>query len=181
MIPNQNTIKNWDDLWTTTGYKYPEMKAVNERKQKVASLIPKAVRVIDVAAGVGQIRQFLHPSVGYIALDFSLVALKNNGKLRIQADINALPIKRKSAHTVIAMEILEHVDNPVTFLKRIAAIANRQIIVTVPDNRLPPDQNGWHRATYTAESFTILLARAIKHKTITTYKTQLNLIARCTL
>ena len=181
MIPNHNTIKNWDDLWTRTGYKYPEMKPVNERKQKVASLIPKAVRVIDVAAGVGQIRNYLDPSIGYIAVDFSLAALKLNRKIRIQADINALPIKRKSAHTVIAMEILEHVDNPVTFLKRIAAIANRQIIITVPDNRLPPDENGWHRTLYTGESLTTLLARAIKHKTITTYKTQLNLVARCIL
>ncbi|MCK4596908.1 methyltransferase domain-containing protein, partial [bacterium] len=150
MIPNQNTIKNWDDLWTKTGYKYPEMKPVNERKEKVASLIPKAVRVIDVAAGVGQIRQSLHPSVSYIALDFSLIALKMNKGTRIQADINALPVKPKSVHTVIAMEILEHVDNPVTFLKRIAALANRQIIISVPDNRLPPDENGWHRTTYTA-------------------------------
>lgn len=181
MNPNPNTIKNWDDTWTKTGYKYPEMKSVTERKQKVASLIPKSVRVIDVAAGVGQIRQFLHPSVGYIALDFSLVALKLSSGIRIQADIAHLPIKPKSFHSAIAMEILEHVDNPVTFLKRIAALANRQIIVTVPNNRLAPDQNGYHRATYTPESFTILLARAIKHSTITTYKTQLNLIARCLL
>jgi len=181
MLPNQNTIENWDALWTKTGYKFPEMKAVNERKHKVASLIPKAVTVIDVAAGAGQIRNFLHPSVTYIALDFSLVSLKMNGKLRIHADINALPLKQKSAHTVIAMEILEHLDNPVTFLNRIAAIANRQIIITVPDNRLPPDQNGWHRATYTAESLTILLARGIKHSRITTYKTKLNLVARCIL
>lgn len=181
MKPNPNTIKYWDDLWTKTGYKFPEMKPVNERKQRVASLIPKAVTVLDLAAGVGQIRQFLHPSVGYIALDFSLAALKMNGKIRIQADIHALPIKRKSVHTIIAMEIIEHIDNPITFLRKIARIATRQIIVTVPNNRLPPEQNGYHRAVYTNESLTRLLARALRHKTITTSKTELNLIARCKL
>ena len=181
MKPNPNTIQTWDDVWTRTGYEFPEMKSVTERKQKVASLIPKAVRVIDVAAGAGQIRQFLDPSVGYIAIDFSLAALKLNGKLRIQANVNALPVKRKSAHTVIAMEILEHLDNRITFLRRIAAIANRQIIVTVPDNRLPPEENGLHRTLYTPESLTILLARVLKHKRITTYKTQLNIVARVIL
>ncbi|MBA7686306.1 hypothetical protein ES703_94749 [subsurface metagenome] len=157
------------------------MKPVNERKQRVASLIPKAVTVLDLAAGVGQIRQFLHPSVGYIALDFSLAALKMNKGPRIQANINALPVKPKSVHTVIAMEILDHIDNPITFLRKIARIATRQIIVTVPDNRLPPSQYPLHRAVYTNESLTTLLTRALRHKTITTSKTELNLIARCKL
>lgn len=181
MKPNPNTIKYWDDLWTKTGYKFPEMKPVNERKQRVASLIPKTVTVLDVAAGVGQITHFLHKSVKYIALDFSLAALKANGKIRIQADIRALPIKPKSVHTVIAMEILDHIDNPITFLRKIARIATRQIIVTVPDNRLPPSQYPLHRAIYTNESLTRLLTRVLRHKTITIWKTKLNLIARCKL
>ncbi|MBA7651547.1 hypothetical protein ES703_59366 [subsurface metagenome] len=181
MKPNPNTIQTWDDVWTRTGYKFPEQQPVNERKQRVASLIPKAVTVLDLAAGVGQITHYLHPSVKYIALDFSLAALKMNGKIRIQADINALPIKPKSVHTVIAMEILDHIDNRITFLRKIARIANRQIILTVPDNRLPPTQYPLHRTVYTNESLTKLLARVLKHKTITTWKTELNLIARCKL
>ena len=178
---NPNTRQRWDELWPKVGVRFPEKEPVNQRKKAVAAMIPPHTTLLNVACGVSQIMHLLDPSVLHIGLDFSTKALHLFPGLRIQADVRALPIRTKSVHTVIAMEILEHLDDPLPFLRDLQRIARTQIIVTVPHNRLAPEKEPLHRRTYTRPTLQDLITRAIRYESLGFYFSPLNIIGRIML
>jgi len=179
--PNPNTRDTWDELWPKVGVRFPEKEPVNARKKAVAAMVPKNVTVLNLACGVSQIMHLLDPSVKHIGLDFSREALARFPGTRIRADVRALPIRTHSIHTVIAMEILEHLDDPHSFLTDLYTIAREQIIVTVPHNRLKPGDYTMHRAAYTRAALYHIIRATIPSPNCAITTTPLNLIARITL
>lgn len=179
--PNPNTRREWDQRWPNVGVRFPEQEPVNARKKAVATLVGKNITLLNVACGVAQIIHYLDPSVLHIGLDFSREALRLFPGPRIQADVRALPIREKSVHTIIAMEILEHLDDPTAFLQDLCRIARKQVIVTVPHNRLPPEKEPLHRRTYTTNSLSFLMDMSTPHPFTAHAKTKLNIIGRIML
>lgn len=141
---NPNTIPGWDALWEKTGFRFPEQPPVDERKKAVALFVPCGSTVLDIACGAAQVCRYLHESVKYIGLDFSRQAFSLNPGNRIQADVRELPIKDKSVPVVIAMEIIEHLTDPYTFIRDLVSIARDLVIISVPDNRLTPEVEPFH-------------------------------------
>ena len=178
---NPNTTETWDDLWAKTGYKFPEQKPVNERKRAVASFVPHGAVVLDVACGAGQITNVLDPSITYIGLDFSSYALKLSKHLSIRGDVYNLPVKSKSVQAVIAMEILEHLQHPTPFIRELVRVAQKIVIISVPDNRLTPEDTHFHLCTYDQFSLYDILHASVIVQDILVTKTELNLIARIVL
>ncbi|MFH0822638.1 MAG: class I SAM-dependent methyltransferase [Pseudomonadota bacterium] len=189
---NPNTIPAWDALWAKTGFKSPEQPPVDERKKAVASFVPCGSSVLDVACGAGQISGFLHDSVKYIGLDFSRQTFRLNPGNRIQADVRELPIKDKSVPVVIAMEIIEHLTDPYTFIRDLVRIARNLVILTVPDNRQGPEDEPFHLTKYDRFSLYQLIHDSVFPSPVSGLKssgtpriliskTELNLIGRIEL
>ena len=178
---NPNTISGWDKLWAKTGYRYPEQVPVDERKRAVASLVPRGSLLLDIACGAGQIREFLDPSIKYIGLDFSAEAFRLNPGRHIRGDVRRLPVKTQSVPVVVAMEILEHLEAPKSFILELMRITQKLVILSVPKNRLTPEDTAWHLHTYDKCSLFDFLDRIAIAKNVLITETKLNLIARLEL
>lgn len=146
--PNPNTSENWDARWKDIGLVQTKDVWVQARLDRVAELIPDQATVIDLAAGPGLIRHKLPQCASYTPVDFSEEALKLSGIEGIVAPCTDVPVPPHSYHTVLCMEILEHLDDPRPLIIEAARIARFQVIVTVPKERLGPEEFPYHRRTW---------------------------------
>ena len=180
-MTDKNTPDAWDLLWTQAGYKLPEQKPVDQRKKAVALFVPCGAFVLDIACGVGQIAQYLDPSVRYVGLDFSTVALRLHPCHGIQADVRDLPIMPKSVDVIIAMEILEHLQDECAFIRSLVRVARKLVIISVPNDRLGPESTPYHLRAYDRFSLYDRIHAAVIAQDILITTTELNLIARIVL
>lgn len=83
--------------------------------------------------------------------DHSDVAMKNLRLRGIKCRVEKLPKITGEADIVIATEVLEHIKKDMAVLKAMRKITD-QVIITVPNNRLGPNECNEHERLYTAES-----------------------------
>lgn len=155
--PNPNTPENWNERWKAIALAQTKDPLVQQRLAAVANLVPPQATVLDLAAGAGLIRHGLHHPASYTPVDFSPEALKLCDVPGIQADCTKVPVPDDSYDTVLALEILEHLDHPRLVLNEAIRIASLQVIVTVPNNRLPPAQFAYHRRTWDLHQLSFFL------------------------
>lgn len=179
--PNPNTPKAWDSLWKGIGLSQAKDVWIQARLKIVATLIPEGVSVIDLAAGPGFIRHKLSPHSLYTPVDFSPESLKLCEVPGILAPCTDVPVPDHSYHTVLCMEILEHLDDLRPLILEAVRIATFQVIVTVPDNRLPPEQFNMHRRTWDQEQFTDFLQTFPQFAHVTFFQAPANIIGQCVL
>lgn len=179
--PNPNTPKAWDSLWKGIGLSQAKDVWIQARLEIVATLIPEGVSVIDLAAGPGFIRHRLSPHSLYTPVDFSPESLKLCEVPGILAPCTEVPVPDDSYHTVLCMEILEHLDDLRPLILEAVRIATFQVIVTVPDNRLPPEQFNMHRRTWDQGQFTDFLQTFPQFAHVTFFQAPANIIGQCVL
>ncbi|MEE8154579.1 MAG: methyltransferase domain-containing protein, partial [Phycisphaerales bacterium] len=93
--------------------------------------------ILDVGCGPGLLMDRLKDSGVVIGVDFSAVAVaqcRDKGHEAVQAPVESLPFPDAAFHTVVAIEVLEHVDDLDAALSEIHRVAREQIIITVPPN-----------------------------------------------
>ncbi len=151
------------------------------RVNTVSRMIPPGVSIIDLAAGAGIIRERLPRGTTYLPVDFSQKALDLCGVPGLLAPCTDVPVSDNSFHTVLCMEILEHLDQPHLLLLEACRIALHQVIVTVPNDRLPPEEFSMHRRVYKNRPFTDFLRSCGRFISIEISQTAANLVARCIL
>jgi len=177
--PNPNTPKNWDARWIAVDLAYRGDAWARARFTLVASLIPPDVSVLDVAAGPAHIRRYLKPGITYTPQDFSPEALRRAGGPGILSGCTKIPVSDHSFHTVLALEIIEHLDAPNRLLKECARIASHQVLLSVPNDRLSPSEWLYHRAVYSATTFHQLLVESRLFAEIMYHQAPGNLVAQC--
>jgi len=74
-------------------------------------------------------------------------------------DLPEICFPDKSFDVVVATEIVEHLDDPGALLKEAVRVAQKKVILTVPDNVLDPVECAEHRAIYNKQTLGILLRR----------------------
>jgi SAM-dependent methyltransferase len=94
--------------------------------------------VIDVGCGTGRLRAFLHRKFStYIGVDLIRYPDLPVETLFVGADLNAgvVPLKSGSAHAVVSIETIEHLENPRGFVRELARITQPGglIAVTTPN------------------------------------------------
>jgi len=101
--------------------------------------IPKNCLAIDIGCGTGSnLRTLASTGLNVIGLDQSIYALtlfKKKGNLPLLAgDLNKLPIKIKSVGLIVAMDILEHLDDDANGIHEFYQVLGQGgiLIVTVP-------------------------------------------------
>lgn len=176
---NPNTPEAWDAQWDARKYRPSHDVWVVQRITKVASLIPPNSTVLDVASGAGFIAEYLHKSIDYTRLDFSIKALALRPEKFIRANVLTYDFIPASYSTILAMEILEHLDDPYTFIKKLALAATDQVIFTVPDNCKPPGVSRFHVFMYTEKILLGLIRDSFPFKISHTFKAGCNIICQC--
>jgi hypothetical protein len=129
-------------LWGRANVALPDHQ--DQRLAAIDRLVPnEATTIVDVGAGDGRVLHHLStvrgPGLLTTAVERSFAGLEHvGGALRVQGSIDAVPIARRAAHTVLCCEVLEHLPNEVyrRGIKELARIADRSIVITVPNNEV---------------------------------------------
>lgn len=121
---------------------YGETDSVNKSLTIEVAKRINGESVLDLGCGVGFLASLTEGK--YLGIDFSSVALGKAHKLHARtdaefllADIYTLPLETTFG-TVVLQEVLEHLDNPSSIIEKACSLANRRIIVTVPQNMPDP-------------------------------------------
>lgn len=104
-------------------------------------------RVLDVGCGVGWLGASLRPELRakYVGLDFSAVAVEACWRRGLNAYCSAaeqLPAADRSFNTVVALEVLEHVEDVAAVMAELKRVARGRIIVSVPPD-MPSAPHRW--------------------------------------
>ena len=112
---------------------------MHDKIDVLLSFIPSDVEsIVDVGCGNGLITNALKKQFKIVGIDRSIAALKFVKSLKVNGDINTLPVKTNSIDLLLVSEVLEHLDDKV-LEKAIAELqrtAKKYILVTVPNNEM---------------------------------------------
>lgn len=151
---NINTAPYWDQIWAKEGHdtwrRYPGTF------ERIASYVDKDESILDVGCGAGVLLDILRPHCREAAgLDISPVAIDLLRSKGIAGKVGELPeicFPDKSFDVVVATEIVEHLNDPITLLKEAVRVARKKVILTVPDNVLGPEEFIEHRQLFTRKT-----------------------------
>lgn len=116
-----------------------------------AKKISKAAKILEIGSGLGYLTYALRKS-GYAAsaIEISKVAveeaIRNFGDFYINADLFEYSKGHQSVYdVVIATEVIEHVDNPIEFIKAMYDLVkfNGYVVLTTPNRSFFPKQMIW--------------------------------------
>ena len=103
---------------------------------RVAEILPRVGRVLDVGAGTGHSAALLAPRES-VAVDIDPVALEGQHRQTVVADMRALPFPDASFTSVVAVQSIEHVPDPERALAEIARVVEPGgVAAIVTPNRL---------------------------------------------
>jgi len=126
-------------------------------------------RVLDLGCGTGGILRHWAQRCRCVGIDVSELALEISRRKGVRAlargDLNRLPFRDHSFDTVLALDVLEHLDDDVRFLagaSRVCAPGGRMIL-SVPAFQLlwsKHDESFLHKRRYTARQLERVVRRA---------------------
>ena len=146
---NLNTQKRWNDIYTHHGgNSFNPLPQLVENVTKEIGDVP----VIELGCGTGDLAESLK-STEYKGYDISDVAAGRctaRGLDAEQSDVMDLPIEAFDKETLVATELMEHLDKEdfFTLMNRINASGVKKFVFTVPDNCMGPDQIPQHTALF---------------------------------
>jgi SAM-dependent methyltransferase len=125
-------------------------------------------RVLDIGCGTGLILQGISSQACAIGLDFSKKALSFCGRRKISnlllGDVAKLPIKDASVDLILALDLLEHIEDDEGLMSEISRTLKPEgyILATVPAHQYlwsGHDEALHHFRRYSKEGFLNLIAR----------------------
>ena len=157
---NINTREHWDDRWTNSpGFSRQCEKAI-------CSLVDPNTSVLDIGCGNGRILRGLKKDKNckVYGMDISQVAINNLRKREIKGlCVDVSDYSDKTPYDVIVLShTLEHINDDTALVKKLALNVKKYLIVAVPNNCMPPEEEPEHLRTYTKESLTTLLSKHFK-------------------
>ena len=110
------------------------------RIDKVISLVPSdSNSVLELGCGFGYICNRLNKNYSVNAIDFNISTLRHVICGKVLATCTVLPFKGNCFDTIIASELLEHLDGKDLFktINEIERISRKYVLITVPYEENP--------------------------------------------
>lgn len=155
-----NDRANWDKIWTEEGRESWRGNALADVYARIAQLIPRGARVIDIGGGVGQLATILRDEARceVEVWDHSTSAVEQARRAGFSARVVDLLSDEwgyvQASSCYIATEVLEHM--PAEVVDRIlssAKLLGMPCFFSVPNDRLGPDEEPQHDRKWTALEF----------------------------
>jgi 2-polyprenyl-3-methyl-5-hydroxy-6-metoxy-1,4-benzoquinol methylase len=124
---------------------FAEGPSLAEGSGEVAALLRRYLgapprRVIDVGCGLGSYgRGLLADGYEWMGAEIDAADCAELARLNLphrQVDGRTLPFSDASFDAALCLEVLEHLDDPVAFLREVQRVAPRQLLVSVPNCEL---------------------------------------------
>lgn len=162
---NINTPDYWNRKWDYDRLRYRKHYDLFD---DIVKLIPKNSKVVDLGCGTGTLLNKIKNEVKNVdatGVDFSYIALNmlRDDIHKVKCVLPETKFKNKSFDVAIATELLEHLDDDEKMIEEMRRIA-KKVIVTVPNNFLPPEVEPEHLRTYTKESLNKILKGEVIEK-----------------
>lgn len=158
----------WDKHWTEEGDESWRAQALKQVYHRVSQLVGQAdpsTPILDIGGGRGLLADKLvaDHSVSVTVADHSgsaLEAAAEKGHPTLSIDLEDLTLRLPSASVIISTEVLEHLStNARGILLEEMSQRAPSTIVSVPNNRLGPDEEPQHTIKFTAMMLKRLLKR----------------------
>jgi 2-polyprenyl-3-methyl-5-hydroxy-6-metoxy-1,4-benzoquinol methylase len=154
----KNSIKFWNQTWSREDDRH------YRHFRYIVDLLPDKGSVLDVGCGTGTLLSIIKKSKPKLKLegrDHSDVAIKKLRDRKIKGKVESLPNIAGKFDIIIATEVIEHMKDDDKVLENMSKSANK-IIITVPNNRLGPEECEEHERLYTADSLAEKLDKHFK-------------------
>lgn len=162
-----NGVDLWDHLWRSEGEESWRGRALSQVYTRITRLVPHGAEVIDVGGGIGLLARRLRDDseCKCIVLDHSQEAVEQARAAGLEATVSAVGDEvyrremddfwvRPTTRALVATEVYEHL--PADLRSRVLEDACRialfggHVFISVPNDRLGPDEEPQHTCRYTA-------------------------------
>ena len=152
---NINTPKYWEE-YTGASYRSNTRKSGQPRYIEVIKHIDEKSNILDVGCNFGDFCKYMYEKSvvfkEYTGYDFSEVAIENAKTVMpedtwILGDCDNLKLEKNKYNTVVAMQLIEHLEKPDKFFKRAYGYLkdDGKIILTVPNSvRIQHESHVWY-------------------------------------
>lgn len=126
-------------------------------------------RMLDLGCGTGGVlRDWMarRPCIGSDRSELALKICRSRGfETLVRADLNQLPFKEESFDTILLLDVIEHLDDDVAFLKRVAPLSTpgARVVIAVPAFQFlwsKHDETFEHRRRYSARQLDSVIRSA---------------------
>lgn len=117
----------------TTALRYPAPPAYTDRAGKATYIATKyapllTTSVLDVGCDERQLARLLPPTATYLGVDMNPIA-----DLRVDLEAGPLPFATASFDTVIAADVLEHLEQIHSVFDELCRVARQRVIISLPN------------------------------------------------
>lgn len=160
-----NSKEYWDALYATEA-QLGRVRDYTVLHQAIVAGVQPAWAVLDVGSGPGVLAAKMAQVASQVdCMDLSSYAVKACEALGLGArqwDMVNDPVPtglHGSYDCVVCTEVLEHLEDPEAAIKKLYSLLKPEglVMITVPDDRLPPEEEPEHVATYTAAKLAKLM------------------------
>jgi len=163
---NLNTKKYWDLSWTQRIKDENSENRYLDLRKKICQIIKRDSNVLDVGCGSGMFMKMLRTELncsctGIDISDVSIDCARSRGFKGYITKLPVLPaeILKNKYDAITILETLEHLDHPGKALIALREIMDSEgiLIITVPNNCMPPSEIDEHQQIFTIESLSSLV------------------------
>ena len=153
-----NSVNRWDSLWAEEGQDTWRQHALVNVYERIVALVPKGATAHDFGGGVGVLARRLRDNrkANVTVYDHSPEAVRQAREAGLEAlhiDLEAPTYPLLDGSYLVATECAEHLSDRARKWLLDKALTAKGALISIPNDRLGPDEEPQHTIRWTAKQF----------------------------